>query len=116
MNLINILDEQIYNYIIKLMSTNMTITMTIISHIGSAIGIIGITISLIILLKDKQDAKFITLNLILVFIANRILKFFIARPRPPEVLRIVNESRIWFSKWTCNDWNCFLWIFNIFNL
>ena len=91
MNLINVIDQKTYNYIIQLMSRNMTAFMTAVSHLASAITLITLTIAFIIIFKDKKDAKFITLNLILSFIFNRILKIIVARPRP-NVLRLSSES------------------------
>ncbi len=91
MNLINTIDTAIYNLIIKLMSTNTTAIMIFISHLGSAVTLITLAIAFILLLKNKRNAKYISINLILVFILNRILKFIIARPRP-ELLRMVIED------------------------
>ncbi len=91
MNMINFIDEKTYELIIKLMSNGMTNFMLFMSHLGSAITLIILTIGFILLLKNKINSKSIAINLILVFILNRILKFIIARPRP-EVLRIVEEK------------------------
>lgn len=89
--LISTIDTSIYNLIIKLMSANMTFMMTFISHLGSAITLITLTIGFILLLKNKKNSRFITLNLILVFLFNRLLKLIIARPRP-EVLKLVKAG------------------------
>lgn len=91
MNMIKFIDEKAYELIIKLMSNGMTNFMLLVSHLGSAITLITLTIGFILLLKNKINSKSIAINLILVFILNRILKFIIARPRP-EVLRIVQEN------------------------
>jgi len=91
MNLINTIDNSIYNLIIKLMSTNTTAFMMFVSHLGSAVVLITLAIAFILLLKNKKDSRCIALNLILVFLLNRILKFIIARPRP-EILRLVPED------------------------
>lgn len=91
MGLINNIDTSIYNIIIKLMNTNITYIMTFISHLGSAIALITLCIGFIFLFKDKKYPKFIILNLVCVFILNRLLKFIIARPRP-EIFRLVEET------------------------
>lgn len=91
MNLINTIDETIYNLIIKLMTINTTSIMIFISFLGSAVTLITLTISFILLLKNRRDSKYIALNLILVFLLNRIIKFIIARPRP-QILRLVQEE------------------------
>ena len=75
MNMINIIDETTYKLIIKLMSNGMTNFMLFMSHLGSAITLIILTIAFILLMKNKTNAKFIAINLILVFVINRILKF-----------------------------------------
>ena len=115
MNLINTIDTAIYNLIIKLMSTNTTAIMIFISHLGSAVTLITLAIAFILLLKSKRNAKYISINLVLVFILNRILKFIIARPRP-EILRMVTEDGYSFPSRTCNGIYGILWIFDIFNL
>ncbi len=91
MNLINVIDNNIYNLVVSLMSKNLTAIMIFISHLGSAVTLITLTIGLVILQKNKKQSKLIPLNLILVFILNRILKLIIARPRP-SILRIVPEN------------------------
>lgn len=91
MNIINLIDTNVYDLIIKLMSTNVTAIMMFISFLGSAMTLITLSIAFIILLKNKRDSKMIVLNLSLVFILNRILKYIIARPRP-NILRLVEET------------------------
>lgn len=91
MEIISTIDTSIYNLIIKLMSTNVTFVMTFISHLGSAVTLITLSIGFILLLKNKKQSRFIILNLILVFLLNRLLKLIIARPRP-EVLKLVNAG------------------------
>ena len=91
MNFINTIDLAIYNLIIKLMSANTTAIMIFISFLGSAVTLITLSISLIILLKNKKNAIYIGINLVLVFLFNRTLKTIIARPRP-SLLRLVPED------------------------
>ena len=91
MDMINTIDEIAYELMIKLMSSGMTNFMLFMSHLGSAITLIVLTIAFILLLKNKTNSKFIAINLVLVSAINRILKLVIARPRP-EVLQIVQES------------------------
>ena len=91
MNLINTVDTSLYNLIIKLMSTNTTAIMKFISYLGSATVLIILTFIFLIILKNKRDSKYIAVNLILVFLLNRVLKFIIARPRP-DILRLVQEE------------------------
>lgn len=91
MGIINTIDTNTYNLIIKLMNTNITFIMTFISHLGSAIVLITLCLGFIYLFKNKKNSKFITLNLVLVFVLNRLLKLIIARPRP-QILRLLEET------------------------
>lgn len=91
MNMINVIDETAYELIIKLMSNGTTNFMLFMSHLGSAITLIVLVIAFILLMKNKTNSKFIAINLILVFLLNKLLKWAIARPRP-EVLKIVQEN------------------------
>lgn len=91
MNLINLIDENIYNLIMNLRNERITAVIMFISFLGSSISLIILSIAQIFLNKDKKDAKFITLNLIFIFLLNRLLKLIIARPRP-SVLSLVQEN------------------------
>jgi len=91
MSLINTIDTAIYNLIIGLMSTSTTAFMMFVSHLGSATVLITLAIAFLVFLRNKKDSRYIALNLVLVFLLNRILKFVIARPRP-EILRLVLEK------------------------
>lgn len=91
MILVNEIDTTIYNLIVKLMNTNTTAFMMFVSHLGSAVVLITLAISFLLLVKDKKDSRCIAFNLVLVFLINRILKFIIARPRP-QILRLVPEE------------------------
>ena len=115
MNLINTIDTAIYNLTIKLMNTGTTAFMMFVSHLGSAVVLITLAIAFVLLLKNKKDGICIALNLVLVFLLNRILKFIIARPRP-EMLRLVPEDGYSFPSRARYGFNGILRIFNIFNL
>lgn len=93
MGLINTIDNSIYNLISSLINPNITAIMIFISFLGSATTLIILSIGFICLFKSKKDSKFVILNLILVFLLNKILKLIVARPRP-NILRFVEESRI----------------------
>lgn len=89
--MISIIDEAIYNVIIKLFSVSTTFIMTFISHLGSATVLILLCILFLSVLKDKKIALAISINLILVYLLNVLLKIVVARPRP-EVLKLVYET------------------------
>ena len=91
MQIINTIDTLIYNLIIKLMFTNMTKIMIVISYLGSATVLISLALASIVILKNKRESKYIAINLVVVFLLNRILKVTFARPRP-DILRLVSED------------------------
>ena len=62
MNMINFIDEKTYELIIKLMSNGMTNFMLFMSHLGSAITLITLTIGFILLLKNKINSKICLIN------------------------------------------------------
>ena len=74
MSMINFIDENSYSLIIKLMSNGMTRFMLFITYLGSATALIILTIGFLLLLKNKKNSMLIAINLILVFLLNRILK------------------------------------------
>ena len=87
----NIVDETIYNLIMKMYCTPVTGIMMFISYLGSAITFITLAIAFIFLLKKKKYSRMLILDLGLVFILNIILKYIIRRPRPP-VVRIMTAT------------------------
>lgn len=87
----NILDETIYNLIIKMQCTTVTGVMLFISFLGSTITLITLAVALLLLIKDKKNSRMISFNLILAYIVNNILKLIIRRPRP-SVVRIISEK------------------------
>ncbi len=90
-NTINRIDTFIYDNITLFKNDYITSLMIIITNFASALFIIGITILLCVQLKNRKYNIYIILNLIMIFIVNRILKYLFARPRP-NVDRLVEES------------------------
>lgn len=115
MSFINTIDENVYRLIISLMSKNMTSIMMFISYLGSAVTLITLAIAFIILLKNRKDSVHIALNLVLVFLLNRILKLIVARPRP-SVLRLVVEDGYSFPSRTFYGFNGILWVLSLFTV
>ena len=91
MNIINFIDERVYELISRLTSATMTTIMMLISHFGSAIVLIILTISAFILIKKRKYPIFILINLVSTFIINRLLKVVFRRDRP-ALMQIINES------------------------
>ena len=56
MDMINTIDEITYELMIKIMSSGMTNFMLFMSHLGSAITLIVLTIAFISLLKNKTNS------------------------------------------------------------
>jgi undecaprenyl-diphosphatase len=42
--------------------------------------------------NDKKKASLISINLILVFLINTLIKWIVHRPRPDEIMRLIEES------------------------
>lgn len=89
--MINIIDTNVYSILISLLSLQTTLIMKFISHLGSATILIMLVIALFIILKDKKISLAISLNLIIVYLLNVLIKNIIERPRP-EVLRLAYET------------------------
>ncbi len=89
--MINIIDTNLYNMMFKLFSTKTTFVMTFISHLGSATTLILLSILFFIIFKNKKMPLIISINLIMVYLLNVILKVSVERQRP-EVLRLALED------------------------
>lgn len=62
-----------------------------ITNLGSAIFLIGVVISVLILIKNKKIGSAICLNLVISAGINTVLKNILQRPRPTEY-RLIEES------------------------
>ena len=65
--------------------------MKIVTFFGGATCLIGLTIILFIIIKNKKIGFLIGINLITITILNQLFKFILQRPRPTEY-RIINET------------------------
>lgn len=65
--------------------------MVVITNLGGAFVLIGISIFSFVFIKNKNYSLFIFLNLIIITILNQFLKFVIQRPRP-DGYRLIAES------------------------
>lgn len=90
-------DNAIYNWmnenIINPTNTPIVIFLT---NFGAPIFFIIITLILIITLWKSKKGLMIALNLINIYVLNRILKYTIQRERPPMENRLVEESSFSF--------------------
>lgn len=85
-------DVVIYRFIsTRLMNNANTAFLKFITHLGGATFLIGLTILLMIFIKDKGIKLLIPLNLIIIFVLNQAMKLIVQRPRPAE-FAIINET------------------------
>lgn len=85
-------DVVIYRFIsTRLMNNTNTAFLKFITHLGGATFLIGLTILLMIFIKDKGIKLLIPLNLIIIFVLNQAMKLIVQRPRPAE-FAIINET------------------------
>lgn len=75
-------DNNVYSCISKFISEPLTNIAKIITMLGSVYVVIPIFIIMIIIFWKKKESIWITLNLIIVFVSNQLLKIIVARPRP----------------------------------
>lgn len=90
-NEIYLFDNQIYFYISKLISDSFTIVFKIITNIGSAPVVIGLCVLAYLIFENKNYGKYMTINLVFIFLLNQLLKNLFDRPRP-QSFRIVEAS------------------------
>ena len=87
-NIINLIDSNVYNFIMNFQCDFMDYFMIFITNFASAPVLIVATIVAFIIFKEKLP----TVNLFAVFIVNRILKLIFMRERPQEVIHFVHET------------------------
>ena len=81
-----------YNFVkTYLINEQVTPIMKMVTFFGGATCLIGLTIILFIIIKNKKIGFLIGINLITITILNQLFKFILQRPRPTEY-RIINES------------------------
>ena len=81
-----------YNFVkTYLIKEQVTPIMKIVTFFGGATCLIGLTIILFIIIKNKKIGLVIGINLITITILNQLFKFILQRPRPTEY-RIINET------------------------
>ena len=81
-----------YNFVkTYLIRKQITPIMKIVTFFGGATCLIGLTIILFIIIKNKKIGFLIGINHITITILNQLFKFILQRPRPTEY-RIINET------------------------
>jgi len=108
-------DTTVYSWIARWQSNSMTQIAKAITMLGSAAVLIAIA-ALALLRKNRKLGIVISLNLIIITIANCILKLIIQRQRPDEALRLVQEHGFSFPSRTLHGKHGFLWITHMYHL
>lgn len=80
-----------YGLISTLISNNITPVAIVITNLGGAITLIGLTIIFLLIIKNKKISLSILLNLGISAFLNILLKNIIQRPRPDE-FRLISET------------------------
>lgn len=88
------IDTKGYTFVSTYLISDFTIPIAkTITNLGGAYWLIGISICLLLLIKNKKVGISVLLNLILASLTNYILKQILQRPRPIEY-RIIDEKWI----------------------
>lgn len=85
-------DNAIYELSQTINSPITTGIFKVVTFLCSPAFIIGILILCLIFIKNKRIKNMIFLNSIFVFVLNQVVKLAVARPRPDESLRLVEET------------------------
>ena len=85
------IDDYIYHHISKLISPSFTLLFKIITTLGSATVLIIITVTMLLVYKNKKIGIFTSINLVFIALLNQLLKSFFERPRPVDLM-IIDES------------------------
>lgn len=83
-------DNAVYSFVASFISEPLTDIALVITTLGSAYIILPLCLILIIVFWKRIEGIAISINLIISFLSNQILKRIVARPRPTEY-RIVEE-------------------------
>jgi len=70
----------------------LTVVMKLITFMCSITVLLAICLLTFMLGNDKKKASLISINLILVFLINTLIKWIVHRPRPDEIMRLIEES------------------------
>ena len=89
-------DNWAYSIFVEyLRNDTMTSIMKCITFCGGAVCLMSIVILLLIFLKNKKDAFFSVINIVMIFLINSLIKFIVQRPRPSGY-NLITESNYSF--------------------
>lgn len=84
-------DNFYYKYVSLLISERMTFFVKMVTHLGSALSFILLTVIVMLLPKEKKYGILVGINLIIAFLFNLFLKAIFSRPRPLDI-NLIKES------------------------
>ena len=86
------IDNKSYEFIKNnLISDNLTPYIKFFTNLGGALVLIGISIIIMFVIKNKKISMAILINLISVFLLNQLMKIIFQRERPDRLQWLVNE-------------------------
>ena len=90
-NQVESFDKFVYGIVSSIQNDYVTTLFKIITFFSGTYFIIGITVLIMILIKNKKTGFYIALNALLCCLLNQGIKFLVARPRPTDI-NIIEES------------------------
>jgi undecaprenyl-diphosphatase len=89
-------DDVAYNVFVESMRNDtVTFIMKLITSFGSLIVLLSILFVMLLHYKDKKDTVLASVNVLVVFLINSLLKFLVGRPRPSGY-NLIDESNYSF--------------------
>ena len=86
-------DNWAYSLFVKnLRDERITLIMKLITSLGSVLVLLTILLLMFLLYKNKKDTIYASINLILIYIINNIIKLIVQRPRPSGYNIITENS------------------------
>ncbi|MBQ9072005.1 MAG: phosphatase PAP2 family protein [Bacilli bacterium] len=85
------LDSFMYGIVSKYITNNLTLIVKNLTHLGSAIVVIGITVFTLLYFKNKKYALYMTINLVCITILQILLKNIFVRERPIDI-NLIEET------------------------
>jgi len=85
-------DKMAQDVVASIRNDTLTTIMKLITFTCSETVLLLICLLTFIFGKDKKKASLISINLIVIFLINTVIKYIVQRPRPDEILRLIEES------------------------
>ena len=86
------IDNKSYEFINNnIINDNLTPIVKIFTNLGGALVLIGMSLIIMFIIKDKKISMAILINLISVFLLNQLMKLIFQRSRPDRLHWLINE-------------------------